>query len=364
MRDRKVAPDLQYNESIWIFAMVLLGQGTTGFLGGMLERLIGPRLTTLAGAWIMSSGVLLTYFSVNHSFASCLITYGLIFGFGVGLAYPIPTGCAMRWMPHRKGFVVGFVVAGYGGGAFIFNQVITGFINPRNLSPDIDHNGEQVKQELRRSQRLKVEWRITATRWKWKQLKVLQRTVRRVFESNISFHFNPVHSAENGLASRSGVDRAFGQTFIQDDRFHSLVGAFASLCNAGGRILWGAIADRTSFRTAQLAITSLLTCLYSTFIITEYGGKPLFFIWVCLIFLTFSGSFSTFPSCTMRCFGEQYYSINYGLLFTSQAMTAIIGSLLSENLLPLIGWMGLFFVAAVISACAIVIAFNFKEPPS
>uniref|UniRef100_A0A0L8HAN9 Major facilitator superfamily (MFS) profile domain-containing protein n=1 Tax=Octopus bimaculoides TaxID=37653 RepID=A0A0L8HAN9_OCTBM len=175
MRDRKVAPDLQYNESIWIFAMVLLGQGTTGFLGGMLERLIGPRLTTLAGAWIMSSGVLLTYFSVNHSFASCLITYGLIFGFGVGLAYPIPTGCAMRWMPHRKGFVVGFVVAGYGGGAFIFNQVITGFINPRNLSPDIDHNGEQVKQELRRSQRLKVEWRITATRWKWKQLKVLQR---------------------------------------------------------------------------------------------------------------------------------------------------------------------------------------------
>uniref|UniRef100_A0A0L8H9V1 Major facilitator superfamily (MFS) profile domain-containing protein n=1 Tax=Octopus bimaculoides TaxID=37653 RepID=A0A0L8H9V1_OCTBM len=157
---------------------------------------------------------------------------------------------------------------------------------------------------------------------------------------------------------------AFGQTFIQDDRFHSLVGAFASLCNAGGRILWGAIADRTSFRTAQLAITSLLTCLYSTFIITEYGGKPLFFIWVCLIFLTFSGSFSTFPSCTMRCFGEQYYSINYGLLFTSQAMTAIIGSLLSENLLPLIGWMGLFFVAAVISACAIVIAFNFKEPPS
>ncbi|XP_036358536.1 oxalate:formate antiporter-like [Octopus sinensis] len=305
MRYKKVEPDLQYNESVWIFAMVLLGQGTTGFIGGMLERLIGPRLTTLTGSWIMSGGVLLTYFSVSHSFASCLITYGLIFGFGVGLAYPIPMGCAMRWMPHRKGFVAGFVVAGYGGGAFIFNQVITGFINPRNLSPDIDLNGEQI----------------------------------------VSL-------------------QAFGQTFIQDDQFHSLVGAFASLCNAGGRILWGAIADKTSFRIAQLAITTSLTCLFTTFILTEYAGKPLFFIWVCLIFLTFSGSFSTFPSYTMRCFGERYYAINYGLLFTSQAMTAIIGSLLSETLLPLIGWMGLFFVAAVISACAIVIAYKFKETPS
>ncbi|CAI9721001.1 Hypothetical predicted protein [Octopus vulgaris] len=53
MRYKKVEPDLQYNESVWIFAMVLLGQGTTGFIGGMLERLIGPRLTTLTGSWIM-----------------------------------------------------------------------------------------------------------------------------------------------------------------------------------------------------------------------------------------------------------------------------------------------------------------------
>ena len=40
----------------------------------------------------------------------------------------------MRWMPHRSGVVSGFVVAGFGGGSFVFNQVQTRFVNPDNLN--------------------------------------------------------------------------------------------------------------------------------------------------------------------------------------------------------------------------------------
>ncbi|XP_005112731.2 MFS-type transporter asR1, partial [Aplysia californica] len=88
-------------------------------------------------------GVFLTYVTVKESFGLTVLTYGLMFGYGIGLAYTAPLGCAMRWFPQRKGLVNGLVVAGFGGGAFIFDQVQTAFINPDNFKPDKEVDGEK-----------------------------------------------------------------------------------------------------------------------------------------------------------------------------------------------------------------------------
>lgn len=39
-------------------------------------------------------------------------------------------------MPDRKGMVSGFVVAGFGAGAAVFDVVATAVVNPENASPD------------------------------------------------------------------------------------------------------------------------------------------------------------------------------------------------------------------------------------
>lgn len=110
-----------------------------------------------------SAGVLLTYFTLT-SFWLTLTTYGLLFGIGVGIAYAPPMACAIRvsswrrdcyplctcvfcmqWLPDRKGLAGGIVVAGFGAGAFIFDQVQTAFINPNNLHATAEnpHNSEE-----------------------------------------------------------------------------------------------------------------------------------------------------------------------------------------------------------------------------
>ena len=43
----------------------------------------------------------------------------------------------MRWFPHNKGMAMGVVVGGFGGGAFIFNQIQTAILNPDNTSPQV-----------------------------------------------------------------------------------------------------------------------------------------------------------------------------------------------------------------------------------
>lgn len=47
------SPDLQYTDSVWIFAVTGMGQGTSMYFGGVLERRFGPRITVIIGAWFM-----------------------------------------------------------------------------------------------------------------------------------------------------------------------------------------------------------------------------------------------------------------------------------------------------------------------
>ena len=52
-----------------------------------------------------------------------------------------------QWLPNNKGLVNGIVVAGFGGGAFIFDQVQTAYINPDNLSPNLPLNNDTSSSE-------------------------------------------------------------------------------------------------------------------------------------------------------------------------------------------------------------------------
>lgn len=418
MRAVGASPDLTYKEAAWIFAATAAGQGLFGGIGGILDKKLGPRLTILIGCSLVSGGVALTNISIRHGFFYLLITYGGMFGSGIGIAYYIPIGCAMRWFPKRKSFIAGFVVSGFGGGAFIFNQVITAFVNPHNLAPDleIDHNFffsqpevlNNVPKCLLLLAGIYITMQIIGCLLIYNppeimtlkvveenlELSTIDKTIeeaaqnektrdggltsdKKVTEKEVRQDMTPLQMLKTKtfyhlwfllffnnhvVTVISTLYKAYGQTFIRDDYFLSLVGAFASICNACGRILWGLLADRTSFQIAQMCLTTSLSCLFSMFNISEIGGKPVFFIFVCLIFLSFSGIYSTFPSITMRCFGSTYYSANFGIICTALAGSNISTSFLAHVLYEHIGYHGLFFVASGLSLTGCLLAFLFQEP--
>merc|ERR1719481_1049678 len=99
---------------------------------------LGVRTTILLGCSIMSSGVFLTYYTIQYSMFLTTLTYGFMFGLGIALAYAPPMAVAMKWYPRKKGLVNGIIVGGFGLGAFIFNTVQTTYLNPLNVSPRED----------------------------------------------------------------------------------------------------------------------------------------------------------------------------------------------------------------------------------
>ncbi|KAL8595959.1 hypothetical protein ACOMHN_018271 [Nucella lapillus] len=429
IRQHSSPSDLTYAESVWIYALAGMGQGMTMYIGGVLERRLGTRLSVLIGGWFQSLGIMLTYFTIKHSFAATVFTYGLMFGSGVGVAYAIPLAVGMRWLPHRKGLVNGCVVAGFGGGAFIFNLVQTAYINPHNKSPDLSVNGGQYFTQEDVLERVPNVFLILGGTYAVIQLvgclllsnpptyqlssytfllpeeKATEKAVAAppdTAESSASDDRSVVGDAGNGsdadwlvrkeaeeralgpkdlfkqksfyllwfifLLNGQGVMfisslyKAYGQTFISDDVFLAWVGTFAAFCNAAGRIMWGTIADRFSFKIAMLWLCSTFCILMLTLGVSSLaGGGWVFLLWVGLLFLVFSGSFSLMPTATAASFGQTHIARNYGLVFTSQVVTCPIGAVLTSSLKSQIGWYGMFYMVAGFSFVSFWLTMMFKQ---
>ena len=129
--------------SVLVSASVL-GHGLSMPAGGVLSRKIGARLTTLLGCFIASFGVMLTYATIHVSFWMVVMSYGFIFGIGVGVAYIGPLSAAMRWLPAWKGLAIGFVIAGYGLGPVVFIPIQSALINPHNIHPNATRSNTHI----------------------------------------------------------------------------------------------------------------------------------------------------------------------------------------------------------------------------
>lgn len=99
-------------------AIGMLFLGT--FLGGRIQDKQGPRIVALTGVVIYSIGIIVASFTRDASDLWLLILgYGVLGGFGLGLAYIVPIAMLQKWFPDRRGLITGIAVGGFGFGAVI-----------------------------------------------------------------------------------------------------------------------------------------------------------------------------------------------------------------------------------------------------
>ena len=362
-------------------------------LSGHLEERIGVRMTVLLGSTFMSSGVFLTYFTIQHSLFATTITYGLMFGFGTALAYAPPMAVAMKWFPRKKGLVNGIIVGGFGMGAFVFNTVQTTFLNPWNHSPGKD--GYFAESESAVLERVPSVFLLLGTLYGIMQLVAVMlisvpsdddiaSNIPLVSHHTDDLEEEVIYQTEGDLRSRSQspaqdlpfvqqappsgaqqdlenvppskvvktpefwilwftfllntqavgyintMYKAFGQQFIDDDHFLAVVGAFAAVFNSFGRVFWGHLCDVSGYKMCMLIVTTSISFLYSTLYFSEYGQRATFAIWIWAIFFAFCGNFVLLPTATAQCFGTANSSKNYGLVMTGSAAAAPILAILTQ----------------------------------
>ncbi|GAG71212.1 unnamed protein product, partial [marine sediment metagenome] len=285
--------------TVFIFGIGLLSFAITMIFAGKLQQKYGPRNIAILGGILMGGGVIISAFMTT--FIGLFITYGIIFGAGIGFGYVCPIAAAGKWFPDKKGFINGIAVAGFGAGSFIFNYVIKALSNniplmfiilgmvyliliiggaftlsnppegwkPEGWIPPAPSEKSGISGlEFERGQTIKLPqfWMLWATF---------------------------ILSAISGLMV-IGSYAAFAKTVDAVDDFiyvigtadFVLIGSLAALFNGLGRIVWGKMADIITYKRAMLLMFISQAILLFIYFTTRFN-EIYFLLMTCAIYFCF-----------------------------------------------------------------------------
>jgi len=378
--------------TVYIFGVGLLSFAITMIFAGKLQQKYGPKNIAILGGILIGIGVISSAFMVN--FIGLLITYGIIFGAGIGLGYVCPIAAAGKWFPDKKGLINGIAVAGFGAGSFIFNYVIKAIANPTNLETTDPNFVSAV------SQNIPIMFIVLGIVYMvliiggamtlsvppegWKPIGWTPPP--RSEESGISgLEFERsqtvklpqfwmlwaafVLSAMSGLMV-IGSYAAFAKTVDEFEIFiyvigtadFVLIGSLAALFNGLGRIVWGKMADMITYKKAMLVMFITQAILMFIYFTTNFN-ELYFLILTCAIYFCFGGNFSLFPTATADLFGSKNLGPNYGIVFTAYGVAGFIGAVGVNLFVTAFGsYLILFVVMGLMSVGSALLVFLLKPP--
>lgn len=448
VRNESSPANLKYTQATYVYSCQLVGWGLSTIIGGLLERRIGPRLSTLIGGFIMSLGILSSYVAIKFNYWILLASFGLMFGVGGGISFICPVACAVKWFPKWKGLATGIISCGFASGGVVMPFVQTLFVNPHNLKPDIMTGGHSQEKYFFQPELLNrvpylflimggicalfqfigslflVNPPITNTSNNVTNIEVNNDNSNHYGSTDdssdsttpikddthvdktiiITNNGNTINTESSELVSLqrtssaedkeltvvqvlrrpifyafwflfffAAVSRAFIRALYKafgldevdnDDFFMTIVLVSGSLTGLVARVVWGLIADTTSFKFAFVLQAAIMTSLLATLYATSAVYKVMYLFWMVGINCAIGGYFAIFPVAISKVFGQKNVSVIYGMIFTGQAIGSVLAAFLSHILVDLINWYGVFFILTGFNAISYVIVLCLREKTS
>ncbi|TDX46758.1 sugar phosphate permease [Orenia marismortui] len=335
--------------------------------GGLIEK-YGPKLITIIGGLIVSIGWVLSGFA--SSINMLIISYGVIAGAGVGVAYGAPMAVAAKWFPDKKGLAVGLTLGGFGLSPFVtaplanwlvnsygpfqtfkilgiaFAIIITVLALPlkfpeRELSIDSDQDKSNAKNEVNLDTKDMIKTPTFYGLW----LCFVIGTLVGLMAIGIS---SPVAEEVVNLDASTAA----------------FMVSFFAIFNGIGRPIFGGITDKLNPKKA--AIISYLLIILASILMLNAGEGNIFLYGVAfaIFWLNLGGWLAIAPAATGIFFGAKNYSKNYGFLFTAYGVGAVLGNLLAGKLRDILGsYLYTFYPTIALAVLGIIIAvLMLKEP--
>jgi MFS transporter, OFA family, oxalate/formate antiporter len=338
--------------------------------GGRWIQKYGPRKIGIIGGILVGAGWILAGFATNLT-VLCL-TYGIIAGAGVGLAYAAPIQTSTRWFPDKKGLAVGLTVGGFGLSAAIIAPVGNALINAQDVTFMFKIFGIVF---LALIILLALTLRFPKADWKpagWTGNKNGAVT---------TFNFAPTQMMKTpafwalflcfmfgstaGLMA-IGIASPVGQEIIKisSGLAASLTAVFA-IFNFGGRPVFGWLTDRITPKYA--AVVSFLLIIIGSALMLFFageGGNAVYIIAFILLWMALGGWLAVAPTATSTFFGPVHNSSNYGFVFVAYGLGAIIGNLVSGRAIDLFGSYDVaFIVTLALGVIGLVLAWVLLKQP-
>lgn len=342
------------------FSLLLATLSVGGVISGKLAAKYSTRAIVIIGGIILSAGFFLASLVTENYPWLLWIGYGIMGGTGMGFTYSTTIACAQKWVPHKKGFVTGLIVAALGFGGVIFTPIIERLIA---------HFGDQEVGEL-------------PTFMVLSGLFLFVCTIGGLFLSNPPQEENKTKAqrtdADDSSLSPSQVLRDYRFYLIAVSMMLACMGglmmiAFAkpiavakglaetatigvlviSLFNSLGRLFWGMVSDRLGRKNTIVLLLAGSAVL--SLLVNSVNGY-LIYVLIGFIGFFYGGFLSTFPSITADVFGPKYMATNYGMVLVGFGAGAIASSYIAGHYKNVAAQdISLMFPAFIIAAaCAVL----------
>lgn len=344
-----------------------------GLLGARLSKRVGHRIALIVSGILSAAGFGLTATLQNVSVVVLYITYGILAGLGIGIAYNVVIATVSAWFPDKKGLCSGCLMMGFGASALVLGNVadsmfksavgwrvtyvilgvailavmlVAGFLLKKptcDIALPEPKTGKGTKSEMfERQDFTSVQMLCRPSFW---MAFICISFLAAVGSSVISF--------AKDLALSVNAPEALAV---------SLVGVL-SVCNGLGRILTGAVFDVVGRRRTMLCANVLTICAAGVTLLAVSVNS----LWLCIIGLCLTGmSYGACPTITAAFtssfFGMKNFSNNMALM----TFTVMVGSFVataSNKVLEITGgYTGAFIMLLALTVVSLILNIFIRKP--
>lgn len=297
-------------------------------IGGRLQDRSSPRVVALIGSAVYAGGLILASFARSAGdFWLLVLGYGVIGGFGLGMAYIVPVALLQKWFPAKRALVTGIAVGGFGFGATLTSPVAQALLadNPTSpaaaflplgvgylvlgvvgsllmFAPPVSATGSAEA-----AGDLSVREALRTPQWY-----LLTAVLVVAVASGISL----ISMMATASVEVAGFDVAAAAT---------IVGALA-LFNGAGRIAWAAVAQRVG----PLPVLAVILALEGIALIALPHATGIGFVALAaVVYLCYGGAFGTLPAAAGAFFGMTHAGAIYGLMLVGWSLAGVVGPLVA-----------------------------------
>ena len=348
-------------ESVFPYTVALVFYATLMPITGFYIDRIGTRKITAIGGLIVGVGYILSSFTTNIS--ALTLTYGVIAGTGVGIAYGVPMVVSARWFPEQKGLAVGLTIVGFGLSPLVTAPLAKSLIDDYGIRQTLLILGIVFMIVI---PLISIALKVPPSKWKPQGKKLAQTKQISVpvnrpdMLKTRSFYGLWICYMIGALVGLSaiGISSPVAQEIIQLDPVlaASSVSLFA-LFNGLSRPLFGWLTDRFSPKYVATA-TYVLIIIASILMINARSGQvATYLIAFCLFWFCLGGWLAIAPTATLTLFKPENYAKNYGIVFTAYGVGALLGTVVAGRIRDLFGtYTYAFYPTAFLAAIGIIIA--------
>ena len=302
-----------------------------GLLGARLSGRAGHTIAIITAGILSAAGFVATGLLHNVDVEILYITYGVLAGLGIGIAYNVVIATVSAWFPDKKGLCSGCLMMGFGASALVLGNAADAMFKSALgwrttymilgvaifvvlLLAGILLKKPDAEVVLPHSKTAKNTKTEENTKADYTPLQMLAQSSFWMAFICISF-LAAVGSSVISFAKDLALSVDAPESFAV-----SLVGVL-SVCNGFGRIITGAVFDAIGRRKTMVCANILTICAAGvTLLAVQIGSLPLCIVGLCLSGMSYGSCPTITAAFTSSFFGMKHFSNNMALMtFTSMA---------------------------------------------